>query len=117
MKTDDPTHKDAEDSGADRQGSSAEESIAAAGGAAKKASRAVKETAQQYLDAAGIKIDLKDIEKALRERPLFYLAFAAGAGFVVGGGMATSMGVALLGLFGRKAAVETAMNFGRQVLR
>jgi hypothetical protein len=35
----------------------------------------------------------------------------------MGGGMATNTGVALLGLFGRKAAVETAINFGRQVLR
>jgi hypothetical protein len=97
--------------------SNVEESIAAASGAAKNASRALKDTAQHYLDAAGINIDLKDVEKGIRQRPLFYLALAASAGFVIGGGMATNTGVALLGLFGRKAAVETAINFGRQVLR
>ena len=120
MKTDDPTEKDAgephaEEAGA--EGSEAEESIASATGAAKKANRAVKDTARKYLDVAGIKVDLEATEKRIRDRPLFYLALAAGAGFVIGGGLATKTGVALLGLFGRKAAVETATNFGRQVLR
>ena len=45
------------------------------------------------------------------------LALAAGAGFVIGGGMASKMGIALIGLVGRKAAAETATNLGRQVLR
>jgi hypothetical protein len=31
--------------------------------------------------------------------------------------MASKMGLALLGLVGRKAAAETATNFGRQILR
>jgi len=30
--------------------------------------------------------------------------------------MATKIGLAMLGLFGRKAATETATNFGRQIL-
>jgi ElaB/YqjD/DUF883 family membrane-anchored ribosome-binding protein len=120
MKTDDRTHKDAEEFHAEespRQGSADGESIVSAAEAANKASRAVRGTAQKYLDAAGIKVDWKDIEKRIRDRPLFYLGIAAGAGFVMGGGMATSRGLALLGLVGRKAAVDTATNFGRQVLR
>jgi hypothetical protein len=119
MKSDDPTEKEAEQPRAesDREGSGAEESITSVAGTAKKASRAVKDTAQKYLDAAGLEIDLDDIEKGIRERPRFYLLLAAGAGFVVGGGLATNLGVALLGLFGRNAAVETATNFGRQILR
>jgi hypothetical protein len=119
MKSDDPTEKEAEQPRAesDREGSDAEESIASVAGTAKKASRAVKDTAQKYLDAAGLEIDLDDIEKRIRDRPRFYLLLAAGAGFVVGGGLATNLGVALLGMFGRNAAVETATNFGRQVLR
>ena len=119
MKSDDPTEKEAEQPRAesDREGSGAEESITSSAGTAKKASRAVKDTAQKYLDAAGLEIDLDDIEKRIRDRPRFYLLLAAGAGFVVGGGLATNLGVALLGMFGRMAAVETATNFGRQVLR
>jgi ElaB/YqjD/DUF883 family membrane-anchored ribosome-binding protein len=120
MKTDDPTEKGAEEPYAEEAGpggSEAEESIASATGAAKKESRAVKDTAQKYLDVAGVKVDLEATEKRMRDRPLLYLALAAGSGFVIGGGLATKTGVALLGLFGRKAAVDTATNFGRQVLR
>ena len=120
MKTDDPTEKGAGEPHAEAagaEGSEAEESIVSATGAAKGASRAVKDTAQKYLDLAGVKVDLKATEKMIRDRPLFYLALAAGSGFVIGGGLATKTGVALLGLFGRKAAVDTATNFGRQVLR
>ena len=118
MKTDDPTEKGAGEPHAEEagpEGSEAEESIASATGAAKEASRAVKDTAQKYLDFAGVKVNLAATEKRIRERPLFYLALGAGSGFVIGGGLATKTGVALLGLFGRKAAVETATNFGRQV--
>jgi ElaB/YqjD/DUF883 family membrane-anchored ribosome-binding protein len=120
MKTDDPTRKDTDEARTEVTGpeeSQTEESIASAAGAAKTANRAMKDTAEKYLDAAGIKIDWKNIEKRIRDRPLFYLAIAAGAGFVIGGGMATKMGLALLGLFGRKAFAETATNFGRQILR
>jgi hypothetical protein len=120
MKMDDPTGKDSGESRAEGTGpeeSEADESIASAAGAAKTADRAMKDTAQKYLGAAGIKVDLEDIESKIRDRPLFSLAIAAGAGFAIGGGMATKMGLALLGLFGRKAAAETATNFGRQILR
>jgi hypothetical protein len=117
MKTDDPTEKGAEEPYAEEAGpggSEAEESIASATGTAKKASRAVKDTVQKYLD---VEVDLEATKKRIRHRPFFYLALAAGAGFVIGGGLATKTGTALLGLFGRKAAVDTATNFGRQVLR
>jgi ElaB/YqjD/DUF883 family membrane-anchored ribosome-binding protein len=118
MRTDDPIEKGAGDPHAEEarpEGSEAEESIASSTGAAKKASRAVKDTVRKNLDVAGIKVDLEATEKRIRDRPFFYLALAAGAGFVIGGGLATKKGAALLGLFGRKAAVETATNFGRQV--
>lgn len=120
MKTDDPTGKDPGESRAEGPGpreSQADESFASAAGAARTANRAMKDTTQKYLDAAGIKVDLEDIENKIRDRPSFYLAIAAGAGFVIGGGMATKIGLAMLGLFGRKAATETATNFGRQILR
>jgi hypothetical protein len=120
MKTDNPTEKEAEEPRAEESGrteSGPEESIASGAGTAKKVSRALKDTAHKYLDAAGLKVDLDDIEKRIQDRPLFCLLLAASAGFVVGGGLTTNMGVALLGLFGRKAAVETGTSFGRQVLR
>jgi hypothetical protein len=120
MKTDDPTGKDSDESRAEGTGpkeSQGDESIVSAARAARTANRAMKNTAQKYLGAAGINIDLDDVESKIRERPLFYLAIAAAGGFVIGGGMATKMGLAMLGLFGRKAAAETASNFGRQILR
>ena len=86
-------------------------------GAAKKIKRAVRDTAQQYLDIAGIKLDLKDIEKRIRNSPYYSLALAVSAGFIVGGGLATTPGIALLGLFGRSAVRDTASNLGRQVFR
>jgi hypothetical protein len=118
MKKEDPTGKDASESsaeGARPEESQGEESMAS--GAAKTANSAMKDTAHKYLGAAGIKVDLEDVENKIRDRPLFYLAIAAGSGFVIGGGLATKIGLTLLGLAGRKAAAETATNFGRQVLR
>jgi hypothetical protein len=125
MKTDDPNRQDADESRVEGTGpeeskaeeSKADESIASAAGAVKTANRAMKDTAQKYLGAAGIKVDLQDIENKIRDRSLFYLAIAAGAGFVIGGGMATKMGLALLGLVGRKAVAETTTNFGHHILR
>ena len=120
MKSEEPTEKEAEEPGAQEsggEGSGPEQPTPSAAGTAKKANRAIKDTARKYLDAAGLKVDLDDIEKKIQDRPLFCLILAAGAGFVIGGGLATNMGMTLLGLFGRKAAVETATNFGREVLR
>lgn len=80
-------------------------------GAVSKADRAIRDTAQKYLNRSGIKIDLRQIEKSIREQPVRSAAIAAAAGFVVAGGMVTRLGVATLALFGRQAARETATNF------
>ena len=45
-------------------------------GAAKTAGTAARDTAQKYLDAAGMKVDLRDVE----ENPFCSLGIAAGAG-------------------------------------
>ena len=119
MKADDPSSKDT--AGTPGEGanpeSSHKEPLVSAAGAAKTANKAIDETARKYLAAAGIKVDLEDIQNRIRDRPLFYLAIAASVGFVAGGGMASKWGLALLGLAGRRAAAETATNFGRQMLR
>jgi ElaB/YqjD/DUF883 family membrane-anchored ribosome-binding protein len=94
-----------------------DESIYGVKGAAKKARRAMKDTAQQYLDIAGMKLDLEDVEERIRDSPYYSVAIAAGVGFLLGGGLATTPGIALLGLFGRRAVRDTASNFGRQVFR
>jgi len=87
------------------------QSMTSEGGSVGKADEAVRNTAQKYLDRLGIKIDLQQIEKSIREKPLNAVAIAAAAGFVVGGGMVTRLGLASLALFGRQAARETAANF------
>lgn len=99
-----------------RECSSAGESKVSAAGTTNKANRAVKDTARKYLDAAGFKIDLDDIESRIRKRPLFCPMLAVSAGFITGGGLATDSGEVLLGRFGRKVAVDTATNFARQIL-
>jgi ElaB/YqjD/DUF883 family membrane-anchored ribosome-binding protein len=83
--------------------------------AAKTVATAIRETAQKYFDAAGMKIDLEAVEDRIRDQPLLSMAIAAGAGFIIGGGLASSPGLALLGLFGRTAARDTVTNAGRQV--
>jgi hypothetical protein len=120
MKSDDPSLNDTVRTpveGASPESSQMEEPLVSAAGAAQTANRAINETAGKYLAAAGIKVDLEDIRNQIRDRPLFYLAIAAGVGFVAGGGMTSKLGLALLGLVGRRAATETATNFGRQMLR
>lgn len=94
-----------------------EELLLSAVGAAKSANNAINETARNYLAAAGINVELEEIQNRIRDTPLFYLVIAAGLGFVAGGGMASKWGLALLGVAGRRAAAETARNFGRQMLR
>lgn len=66
-----------------------DDSITSEGGAVRKADGAIRDTAQKYLDRSGIKLDLQQIEKTIREKPLRSAAIAAGAGFVVGGGTVT----------------------------
>jgi hypothetical protein len=79
--------------------------------AAEKADEALRDTAERYLNRRGFEIDLRQFEKSIRERPLSSAAIAAGAGFIVGGGLATRPGIAMLLLFARIAARETAFNF------
>jgi hypothetical protein len=120
MNSDDPNQKDTVEApleGTSSERSQTEEPIVSASGLAEKANRAINDTAQKYLAAAGIKVDLEAVLDKIRDRPLFYLAIAGGVGFVIGGGMASKMGLALIGLIGRKAATETVTNLGRQVLR
>jgi hypothetical protein len=50
------------------------------------------------------------MEKWIRDNPLKSTAIAAAGGYIIGGGMATRPGVAILALLGRKAAKETATN-------
>ncbi|MBV8358207.1 MAG: hypothetical protein JO189_09770 [Deltaproteobacteria bacterium] len=94
-----------------------DESASSAAEVANTANRAMRDTAQKYLDMAGMKVDLGDIEQRLRDRALFSLGLAMGIGFILGGGLATKPGVMLLGLFGRSAVRQTAKNVGEQVLQ
>ena len=83
--------------------------------AAETANKAVRDTAQKYLNAAGINVNLQDVEERIRGRALFSFGIAAAIGFVLGGGLATRPGVMMLGLFGRNAARQAATNMGRKV--
>jgi ElaB/YqjD/DUF883 family membrane-anchored ribosome-binding protein len=74
------------------------------------ADRALRDTAQKYIDRTGIKVDLNKVEQRIRDKPLPSAAIAAAAGFVIGGGLITRPGMALVALFGRRAARETAAN-------
>ena len=87
-----------------------DDTINSAVDAAKKADEAVRETAQKSLDGTGLKLDLRQLEKSIRDKPLHAFAIASAVGFVFGGGMATRPGWAMLALFGRKAARETTNN-------
>ena len=85
--------------------------------AAKKADNAVRDTARTYLRKFGVNLDLEKLEQSIREKPLPSATIAAAAGFIIGGGMATRPAVAILALFGRKAAKETATNFMTDMVR
>jgi ElaB/YqjD/DUF883 family membrane-anchored ribosome-binding protein len=90
---------------------SPEETTIPTAGTAKKADDAVRETAQSYVDRTGLKLDLRQVEKIIHDKPLHSAAIAAAIGFIFGGGIATRPGWAILALFGRKAARHTATNF------
>ena len=79
-------------------------------GMAGKADRAFRTTAQSYLDRAGLKLDLRQVERTIRAKPVQAAALAAAAGFLFGGGMGTHWGAAMLTFAGRKAARDTAGN-------
>lgn len=84
---------------------------------AEKTDRAIVNTAQRYLKRRGVDFDLRQLEKTIREKPLSAAALAATVGFIVGGGLATRPGLAMLILFGRMAAKETAVNFVTDMVR
>ena len=85
--------------------------------AAEKTDRAIVNTAQQYLKKRGVDFDLRQLEKTIREKPLSAAALAVTVGFIVGGGLATRPGLAMLVLFGRMAAKETAVNLVTEMVR
>jgi ElaB/YqjD/DUF883 family membrane-anchored ribosome-binding protein len=84
---------------------------------AEKTDRAIVNTAQRYLKRRGVDFDLRQLEKTIREKPLSAAALAATVGFIVGGGLATRPGLAMLILFGRMAAKETAVYFVTDMVR
>jgi len=80
-------------------------------GAARKADDAVGDAAQKYLGRLGIKFDPQQIEQSIREKPLNAVAIAAAAGFVIGSGMVTRLGLATFALFCRQTTRKPATNF------
>src|SRR5690348_1705042 len=88
--------------------SALDEPVDSAGGIADTANKAVRDTAQEYLNAAGMKVGLIDVERRIRERALMSVGIAAGTGFNLGGGLSTGPGVLLLSLFARSAARRKA---------
>ena len=64
MKADDPSSKDTVGTPGEEANpaSSRKEPLVSAAGAAKTANKAIDETARKYLAAAGIKVDLEDIQ-------------------------------------------------------
>lgn len=93
------------------------ESLTPARKAAEKADRALQDTAQRFLKRRGVDFDLRQLQKTIRDKPLSAAAIAATAGFIVGGGLATRPAIALLFLFGRMAAKETAVNLVTGMVR
>jgi ElaB/YqjD/DUF883 family membrane-anchored ribosome-binding protein len=85
--------------------------------AAKRADNAVRDTVRTYLRRFGIDLDLEQMERSIRDRPLRSVAITAAAGFIIGGGVATRPGGAILALFVRKAAIETASNLMTGMVR
>ena len=83
---------------------------------AQTADNAIKETAATYMRNVGVDLNLERLERSIREKPLAAAGLAAGAGFILGGGMATRPALALLALFGRKAARDMAASFMRSIV-
>lgn len=94
-----------------------EESVSSIGKGTKKADEALRDTAQGYLNRFGIGLDLRQVEKSIRDKPLSSAAIAGAAGFILGGGMAIRPAAAILVLLGRQAAKETATNLMTGMMR
>ena len=78
--------------------------------AARRGEDRLEETAQEYLDEAGVGIDSSQILNLIRDRPLNAAGLAAAAGFVVGGGLAGAAGLAVLGIVARTAVRSTVFD-------
>src|SRR5690348_5592550 len=85
--------------------------------AAERVDEALRNTVQSYLTKGAIELDLKQVDKSIRDKPLPYVAIAVTIGFIVGGGMITRPGLLVLGFFGRKVATETAINLMSDMLQ
>jgi hypothetical protein len=85
--------------------------------AAKSADNAVRETARTYLRKFGLNLDLEQVEKSIRDKRIPSAAIAAATGFIIGGGLTTRPAMAILLLFGRKAAKQTAANLVSGMVR
>jgi len=77
-------------------------------GMAGKTDRAFRATAQSYLDRAGLKLDLRQVESTIRAKPMQATAIAAAAGFLFGGGMGTRWGAAILTFAAKPPAMRRA---------
>ena len=55
-------------------------------------------------------MNIDETEDFIRDKPIVSAGIAAAAGFIVGGGLTSRAGVALLFLFGRKLAGELTTN-------
>jgi hypothetical protein len=60
--------------------------------------------------ASTISSRLRDVEESIKDQPVKALAVAAIAGFVVGGGYRSRLGIYLLGLVGRTALRNVAFS-------
>jgi ElaB/YqjD/DUF883 family membrane-anchored ribosome-binding protein len=70
----------------------------------------LEETAQEYLNEAGVGIDSNQILSLIRDQPLKAAGIAAAAGFVVGGGLAGAAGLAVFGMVARTAVRSTVFD-------
>jgi ElaB/YqjD/DUF883 family membrane-anchored ribosome-binding protein len=75
-----------------------------------KTATAIKSAAQQFFDDRGIRLNIAETEDFIRDKPIVSAGIAAAAGFIVGGGLISRPGVALLFLFGRRLAGELTTN-------
>jgi hypothetical protein len=74
---------------------------------AHKAENRLEDTAQEYLDKAGVGVDSRQIVSLIRDQPLKCAGAVAAAGFVVGGGLSGAAGLAMLGFLARTAVRAT----------
>lgn len=66
----------------------------------RRANEAIKRTAQRYLRSVHVQLDLSQEEHFIRAKPLESAAIATSLGFILGGGLATRLGIVAFGVFG-----------------